>query len=385
LDARPLLLDVSRLIWRRWIGRIPTGIDRVCLAYLHHYRARSQAVIQRRGMRRILSPGASDRLFELLVAPRRTFRRDIVGAVSRGWLGRRGIDGHGRLYLNVGHTGLEEEAFLRWTRTANVRSVHLVHDLIPITHPEYCRAGEAARHVQRMRHMLASATGIIANSHATLNSLAEFAVREHLPMAPALPALLGTDLAPDRLGTQRDPARPTFVMLGTIEARKNHLMVLQVWLRLIEAMGERAPRLLIIGQRGWEAQAVFDLLDRNATLRGAVTEINQCSDAELTGHLQSARALLFPSLVEGFGLPLAEALTVGTPVVASDLKVFREVGGDVPDYLDPLDAPAWRAAVEDYAAPDSPRRRAQIMRHSRYRRSSWNDHFRSVDAFLEAL
>jgi glycosyltransferase involved in cell wall biosynthesis len=380
------LLDISRLIWRRWIGRIPTGIDRVCLAYLTHYRGEAQAVVQRRGLRRILSPDSSDRLFDLLLAPGHRFRGNLVASISRGWLGRRGVDGRGRLYLNVGHTGLEEAAFLRWTRTAKVRPVHLVHDLIPITHPEYCRAGEAERHVQRMRNMLISATGIIGNSQATLHSLADFAERERLPMAPALSALLGTDLP--HVDTGRPvtaPDHPTFVMLGTIEARKNHLFILELWSRLIAAMGADAPRLLIIGQRGWECQEVFDKLDRDHRLRGTVTEINRSTDAEVAGHLQAARALLFPSLVEGFGLPLAEALNAGTPVIASDLGVFREVGGDVPDYLDPLNMPAWEQAVLDYASADSPRRAAQISRLAAYRKPSWADHFAKVDTWLGTL
>ncbi len=234
--------------------------------------------------------------------------------------------------------------------------------------------------------MLISATGIIGNSQATLHSLAEFAERENLPMAPAVAALLGTDL-PEVSARQRIPPeeRPTFVMLGTIEGRKNHLFILQIWLRLIEAYGDEAPRLLIIGQRGWECQAVFDLLDRNHGLRRAVTEINHCTDAELAAHLQGARALLFPSLVEGFGLPLVEALNAGTPVIASDLAVFREVGGDVPDYLDPLDMPAWQQTILDYASGNSVKRSTQITRLATYRKPTWGDHFTKVDAWLGTL
>ena len=68
-NSRPHLLDVTRLIWRRWAGRLPTGIDRVCLAYLREYRSRSQAVVQARGFRRILTESASDKLFDMLSVP----------------------------------------------------------------------------------------------------------------------------------------------------------------------------------------------------------------------------------------------------------------------------------------------------------------------------
>lgn len=384
-NERPLLLDVTRLIWRRWVGRLPTGIDRVCLAYLNHYRGQAQAVIQRRGFRRILSEAASDRLFDILGEPGRV-RRDLARALAAEglrWSGRRA--GRGRLYLNVGHTALQEPSYLSWVRSADVRPVYMIHDLIPITHPEFCRAGEAERHVGRVRNMLASAVGIIGNSQATLDSLGSFARSEAEATPAMIAAPLGTELSRVARDTGPEPARPTFVILGTIEARKNHLLLLQVWARLVRAKGADAPHLLVIGQRGWECEQVFDLLDRSPVLRGAVTEVGHCSDAELRGHLRGARALLFPSLVEGYGLPLIEALASGTPVIASDLPVFHEIGQEIPDFVDPLDGAAWQAAIESYSQDQSNVRNAQLARLVRYRPPTWDDHFAGVDAWLATL
>ena len=386
-NNRPFLLDISRMIWRRWSGRLPTGIDRVCLAYLEQYRARSQAVIQRRGFRRILSERVSDKLFEQLLNPGRSFRGDVMRTLGRaGASGFSELPGNGRLYLNVGHTGLEEQSFADWTKAAGVRSVYFLHDLIPITHPEYCRAGEAPRHERRMRHMLETATGIVANSQATLDSLSEFASGEGLAEPPTVAALLGTEIGETkREAANAKPDRPTFVMLGTIEARKNHLLMLQVWARMARALGDKAPRLLVIGQRGWECEQVFDLLDRSEVLRGAVTEIGRADDHELEAHLASARALLFPSLIEGYGLPLVEALGAGTPVIASDLPVFEEIGEGVPELIDPLDGPAWERAILDYAAEGSERRAAQLQRLAGYQAPTWADHFSKVNSWLAEL
>ena len=385
-NARPYLLDVTRLIWRRWAGRLPTGIDRVCLAYLNYYRGEAQAVIQRRGFRRILSEAASDRLFELLASPPGTIRRDLVRFLAREQLriGAR-LAGGGRIYLNVGHTALQDETYLAWTRTADVRPVYMIHDLIPITHPEYCRSGEAERHVGRVRNMLASAVGIIGNSRATLDSLETFAAHQAVAVAATLAAPLGTDLRSEAGLLGPPPERPTFVMLGTIEARKNHLLLLQIWAQLVRDHGAAAPRLLIIGQRGWECEQVFDLLDRSEILRGTVVEAAGCSDAELDRHLRSARALLFPTLVEGFGLPLIEALAVGTPVIASNLPVFHEIGQDVPDFIDPLDGPGWEAAILSYASDTSVERQAQLARLANFRAPTWDDHFAKVDAWLKTF
>jgi glycosyltransferase involved in cell wall biosynthesis len=384
-NERPLLLDVTRLIWRRWVGRLPTGIDRVCIAYLAHHRGKAQAVIQRHGFRRILDEAASDRLFEILLDPPRSVRRDIVRFITRERLIGTGQPGRGRLYLNVGHTALDEPSYLGWTRAADVRPVYMIHDLIPITHPEYCRAGEAARHVERVRNMLASAVGIIGNSQATLDSLAAFAAQEGVATPAMIAAPLGTDLRPSDVDPRVPPKRPTFVMLGTIEGRKNHLLLLQIWARLVRAYGAKAPRLLIIGQRGWECEQVFDLLDRSEILRGAVEEVSHCSDAQLDGHLRGARALLFPTLVEGYGLPLIEALATGTPVIASDLPVFHEIGQEVPDFIDPLDGPAWQAAIETYAQDSSFTREAQVKRLAGYRAPTWDGHFARITEWLATL
>jgi len=385
-NGRPFLLDVTRLIWRRWVGRLPTGIDRVCLAYLEFYCGQAQAVIQRRGFRRILSEAASDRLFDLLVNPRRTVRRDLAIFLGGERLQiSRGIAGRGRLYFNVGHTALQDDGYLAWTRAANVRAVYMIHDLIPITHPEYCRAGEAQRHAGRVHNMLASAVGIIGNSQATLDSLAVFAAGEAAMLPATIAAPLGTDLRGGRCDPSTQPGQPTFVMVGTIEARKNHLLLLQIWARLVRAQGANAPRLLIIGQRGWECEQVFDLLDRSETLRGVVEEVSGCSDAELDRLLRGARALLFPTLVEGYGLPLIEALASGTPVIASDLPVFHEISQEIPDFIDPLDGPAWQAAILSYASERSSARDAQLARLAAFRPPTWADHFAKVDAWLATL
>jgi glycosyltransferase involved in cell wall biosynthesis len=385
-NERPLLLDVTRLIWRRWVGRLPTGIDRVCLAYLEQYCENAQAVVQWRGFRRILTEGASDRLFAILLSPTRNARRDLALFLGREHIKPDArLPGRQRLYLNVGHTALQKPGYVEWTRTAGVRPIYMIHDLIPITHPEYCRAGEAERHALRVRNMLATATGIIGNSEATLASLSAFANDVSMTPPAMIPATLGTDKEGVSAGDAPTPERATYVMLGTIEARKNHLLMLQIWARLARELGPSAPRLLVIGQRGWECEQVFDLLDRSAVLRDTVVEIGTCSDAELDGHLRGARALLFPTLIEGYGLPLIEALAVGTPVIASDLPVFHEVGQEVPDFIDPLDGPAWHAAILRYAETDSLDREAQLSRMKQYRAPRWKDHFSRVDTWLETL
>ena len=381
-EDAPILLDVSRLIWRRWKGRLPTGIDRVCLAYLRHFAPRAQAVVQQRWCRGILDPEASRRLFALLESPGAHFKTALVlGGILN--FQRPSGRGKGRLYLNVGHTGLNSPGFRQWVGAADVKPIYLIHDLIPITHPEFCRSGEAEKHRERMRTVLTTAAGVIGNSQATLDELARFGRGENLPSPPGLAAWLGADPLPTSHAST-PPPRPTFVALGTIEARKNHLLLLDIWSRLISRLGPAAPRLLIIGQRGWEAEQVFNRLDHDGVLRGHVAELNACTDEELSAHVSTARALLFPSRAEGYGLPLIEALGLGAPVIASDLPVFREIAGDIPTYLDPLDRDAWEAAILEYSE-DGEAREEQLRRLRSFRLPDWGRHFEKVERWLRTL
>ena len=352
----------------------------MCLAYLRHFGPAAQAVIQHDRFRRILDVRASRELFALLDAPGRAFRRSFIARALRSaarWDGR----GRGRPYLNVGHTGLNSPGFCQWVRNSDVRPIYLVHDLIPVTHPQFCRAGEAEKHRARVRTVLTTATGVIANSRATLDELARFARQEDLPEPPGLAAWLGSDPLQPALDL-KPPQYPTFVTIGTIEARKNHRMLLEIWSRLVDRLASEAPLLLIIGQRGWKADEVFALLDRSDQFRGRVTELNGCSDQELAGHLTSARALLFPSHAEGYGLPLLEAFGLGVPVIASDLPVFRELADDVPDYIDPLDSAGWEAAIIEYARADSAARSSQLKRLGSLRLPDWDSHFAAVERWL---
>jgi glycosyltransferase involved in cell wall biosynthesis len=280
---------------------------------------------------------------------------------------------------------MEAPGFAQWLQATRQSPIYFIHDLIPITHAEYCRAGERAAHERRLQVMLQGRSGLISNSQSTLDLLGSWARAQGLPMPPAVVA----SLAPAQLrlpaGAPPPIDAPYFVVLGTIEPRKNHLLLLNLWRELVEHHGSAAPHLVLIGRRGWECENVVDMLERCDALRDHVHEVPDCPDASLAQYLQHARALLFPSFAEGFGMPLVEALLMGTPVVASTLPVFREIAGPVPDYLSPLDGPGWIQAVRDYAASPSPRRDAQLQRMQGFRVPTWDAHFAQVEQLLERL
>jgi glycosyltransferase involved in cell wall biosynthesis len=389
--TRELLIDLSRLVWRARLAT-PSGIDRVERAYARHFLAQDRRKV--RFVARMGPLGARELPTEALAA--------FLGSLERQWhnpaaesdpaaparliaaslrFRRRGPS----IGLIPSHQNWHRRDWLNWLRGKDGRLVLFLHDTIPADYPEYARKGGAERHRERLAHALGVADGFVVNSAATGEALAHYCPRKRLPV-PLCVAPIGLDrldLAP--AASAPLPRRPWFLCLGTIEPRKNHLLLLHVWRRLAETMPGKAPALVVVGRRGWENENIVDLLERGRGLAGLVHEHNALGDAQLAALLKGAQALLMPSFAEGFGMPVSEALAAGVPVIASDLAVYRESAGEVPLYLDPLDGPGWLKAVLDYAEPGSKRRQAQLKRLQKWSPPSWEDHFARVEDLLERL
>lgn len=398
-----IALDLSRLLSRAGRGT-PTGIDRVELAYAEHLIAAGDALcftaVTPTGRLALLPTRAAERFVSAIggawrggsdpTAQDRAVRRiarDLRLALLRGRerpIAER-FRRDGTVYLLVSHHHLEKRRlFARLKERGAARFVCLVHDLIPIQFPEYAKPGQAENHLRRIETAVEFSDGLIVNSAVTGEALRpQLARARRAP--PVLVAPLGADLPPAAADHLPALDRPYFVYVSTIEARKNHLLLLNLWRRLAGEMGEEVPLLVLIGQRGWETENVVDMLDRCPGLRRSVIEHNSLADSEMVGLLKGARAVLLPSFAEGFGFPVIEALALGVPAICSDIPALRETGGDVPEFIDPLDGLGWRAAVLDYAAPKSPRRERQLARLANWRPPCWRDHFALVDNFIAEI
>ncbi|MET0269322.1 MAG: glycosyltransferase family 1 protein [Sphingomonas sp.] len=396
---REVVLDISRLL-SRVLHATPTGVDRVEMAYARGLLATIPGRLSFAALHPVGRYGRLDRAavlrfldetearWEANQRPGRWTRR-LAALRACLMLRPRAVPRPARdtvrVYVHSSPHHLE-----RRDRVAGIlareeaRLIGLVHDLIPIEYPEYARPNGAALHQARMATLAGEAAGLITNSDATRVSL-----RRHLERSGHRPIIHVAHLGTHPVVAVRptDGAiDPYFICVGTIEPRKNHLLLLNIWRRMIEQHGAAAvPRLVIVGRRGWENEQVIDMLERCPALAGHVDERAGLPDREMAQLLGGARALLLPSFAEGFGMPVTEALGAGVPVLCSDLPALREAGGDVPEYLDPLDGAGWIRAVQDYADAGSTRRDRQLDRLARWKPPAWSDHIAILLDLIERV
>lgn len=420
----PVAFDMTRL----FVGPItptPRGIDRVDLAFAHHFfsdpkrnvwgvlpTALGIRVFNRDWVLRAVEqverlwaencPADGDRLlqavreclvngqpipppekppkaFSLGTSARRIASVALKARLSIGQHNRNALQ-PGTFYINTGQIGLAIPRLLRWLdRRPDVCPIFMLHDVIPIETPEYVSAASCRFHARMVDTTYRHAGGLIVTTQVARDAVgAEIALRGGDSIPTFLHPLPVADIF--RSPPHIDPelfAVPYFVVCGSLEPRKNHAMLLEVWKRLVARFGDRAPHLVVVGAIGWGGEAIRHRLQSAPTTRNRIHLISGLSSRGLARLIANSRALLMPSFIEGFGLPVIEALAQGTPVIASDIPAHREVGSVHATFVDPIDAPGWLNAIVEANEQPQADRRSQIDHLP-----DWPAYFRAFDDFL---
>ncbi|WP_457797494.1 glycosyltransferase family 4 protein [Methylocystis sp. S23] len=334
--------------------------------------------------------GEGERLLKAYHGPRAVFgalaAQNESEATPEAMLSRLPDSPARRATLLLPEVVLDGEAVNRidWARRNGLRTAAILYDLIPVDFPQYC--GEALRDAfPSYIAALASVDRLVAISAYSLERFKTYAERSDLRISArmAVAWLPGQLAATKRVLAPGRRAEPvSIVCVSTIEPRKNHRALLDAYRALRRAAPRLDLRLTLIGNlyRGADdlAQTIRDAMADDPTIRWRVA----VSDEELIAEMRDAAFTVYPSLVEGFGLPILESLWAGKPCICHDKGVMAELaagGGCLA--VDMTDADALAAAMEALAAEEG--LQSRLAREARAREiSDWSDYAREICRLL---
>jgi glycosyltransferase involved in cell wall biosynthesis len=224
------------------------------------------------------------------------------------------------------------------------RVTQVIYDLIPYRHPEYCIESLARKFSGFLARSREFTSHYICISEATKQDLQAY-LAEHgsvarvdaWPLAHEFEGYprnhRGTEPSDREVARQTD--QPFVLCVGTIEVRKNGIALLRAWQRLIVELGDATPLLVFAGKFGWKIEPFRELVQSDETLRRQVRIFPRPTDDDLASLYQRCLFTAYPSLVEGWGLPVGEAAWFGKYSVVSSSSSLPEVCGDLVDYVAP--------------------------------------------------
>lgn len=395
-----IVLDISRTISRIEKGRL-TGIDRVEAAYIEHLLntsdevyflarfSRGVMVFDRSAMVRVRQLitqvdavgklGLRDRI--LRTSPIQRLLRDYATKEAPLIKALQDTISGDFIYLNVGHGRMDSSVYTKLRMAGAKKIIAMIHDVIPLDFPEFCKEKTTVTFRENLKALMQNVDVFIYNSTDTANRTRSWMRRWNIPKMQGHVVLLGTKPLSRERETQQE-CHPYFVVLGTIEPRKNHRLLLDIWAGFHDTLlPSNIPHLHIIGARGWMNETVFHTLDTADFVGGTVLEHGHLSDAELGTLLSNANALLFPSFAEGFGYPMVEALQLGVPVICSDLACFHEIAGTMPTYISTENQSAWADAI----MLRSTQNRKPVKNKKVSKLPSWATHFHNIDTIISDM
>jgi glycosyltransferase involved in cell wall biosynthesis len=298
---------------------------------------------------------------------------------------------HGSYLVNVGTSWGFLNYFLSLReikRRNNVRYVPLVHDCIPILYPEFCNPDLVTDFINWISHMIGHADLVLTNSENTKRDVIKVAdelgellppvatvrlngeYRDHLPDTDA-----ECDSATEAVFSINHLDVEDFVLLvSTIEPRKNHGLALNAWSRMLKTRpANKVPLLVCVGGSGWMNESFHQRLERDKLLRSRIVVLQDVSDQALQTLYNRCLFTIFPSLYEGWGLPISEALAHGKVPLVSRVSSHPEAGGDLAVYFDLSSEADFQSKLEDLIDNVEVRRSRESKIRAAPSLRSWSD------------
>ena len=248
----------------------------------------------------------------------------------------------------------------------------LVHDILPVTHPDLVSPGHAPNFRRWLDDMMTTWDFVLTPSKSSAAALQTHLAALGRPIPPIWPVPFGFGFGNPVIAAEPVEREPYVLFVSTVEIRKNHLLLYYVWQRLIDKHGAaNVPRLLFVGKLGWKIEKLRRLLAASNFLDGRIRQVGELTDSEMARAYADCRFTVFPSRCEGWGLPVSESLYYGRLCVASNATSIPEVGGPAVDYFDPDNEDEAFALIERALFESGYVERREAWIRANFRLPSW--------------
>lgn len=258
----------------------------------------------------------------------------------------------------------------------------IFYDIIPMVLPFSYGPGFQEIYAKWLIDALETSEIGFSISENTKKDIIRYAKKHDISCPPMFCIRLGDDVTESNelpsADVQKKAQKPYILTVGTLEYRKNHIVLLNAYRYMIEEQGYDPPTLYIVGKKGWLDHEIEYQIDNDPRLTGRVNVLRGISDADLLALYQNAMFTLYPSFYEGWGLPVAESLCFGKPCIASGTSSMREIAPGLVRHAHPLMVNEWVVAIR--ALADNPvelQKDSELIRDG-YVRCSWESTAKAI-------
>ncbi|PTQ90244.1 glycosyltransferase involved in cell wall biosynthesis [Nitrosomonas nitrosa] len=238
-------------------------------------------------------------------------------------------------------------------RKYKLHVVSILYDLIPYTYPDFVTPDAAREFVFYISSLLAISDGLISISKYVSDDLTNhrvslgqnlivYPLNYYAELAREIPFKAFQSSRVGLRSTMREKAielgieTDNFVLnVGSVEIRKNHIGLFVAWRHLFAQIGGKCPQLVVVGRAGWKAESFFEALKSTNNLDGKLIVLHSIDDSFLSYLYETCKFTVYPSLEEGWGLPIGESLDAGKLCITSNRASMPEVGRELCRYVNP--------------------------------------------------
>lgn len=251
------------------------------------------------------------------------------------------------------------DALIALKKSSGATYIHLMHDLFPISHPQSIDPFFSEIWRAQFEKLASQVDHWMTNSEFVREDLQKVLLQRRLEIRPISVISMGADsLDTVAMGDLQGDhevlkkfgleGKPYVLHVGTVEARKNILPLIDALTATRRLRPQETPALVLVGAAGWQSSEVSDRLKATANEGGTVFWLRNVTDKELPALYRGASFSVVPGLLEGWGLPVRESLVHGVPCIASTAGALPEAGGAFALYFEPTDPTALQCAIEKW-------------------------------------